>query len=168
MFETIIFGIVLFMIYVVNGSILVPMVGVPIIAFIFGITALIMLLKGKVPRAKDLGIKTAVLVLVGVFIMGFDFLDDKTAKNKAEDIAMVCESYKAKTGAYPESFKELIPAYLKSVPAAKFTIMWRHYRIEDSKIMFVREPGMLASAYDLATKKWKVVNVQKMFPIKAK
>lgn len=166
MIETIVFGIVLAAMYVLHGSSTIPMMTGVSAAALRGLAAIVMLVRGRKARAAELGLRTAVLALSCAAIYGLAAVNSFTAARRTGDIAAACEAYKAKTGAYPENLRALVPEYLKSVPAAKFTIMWAQYRLVGSRLMHVREPGMLASAYDLETKKWDIVAVAEMFPRK--
>lgn len=164
MFEIIVFGFVLLVVYVISGTYFVPVIAAIITAAIFGIAALTMLLKKRKPRAKELVLKAGVFVVFAGLIFGIGRLNNSYAMRGAVKLANVCEEYKSKTGSYPDSFKKLIPGYIEDIPVAKFTTMWMQYRLVDNKIMFVLEPGLLAKSYDLTTKKWRIVQVNEMFP----
>ncbi|HAN05870.1 MAG TPA: hypothetical protein DCW72_00785 [Elusimicrobia bacterium] len=166
MLETIVFGIVLAAMYVLHGASIIPMMTAVSAAVILGLAAIVMLVRGQKTRAGELGLRAAVLALSCTAIYGLAALNAGTAVRRAGDIAAACEDYKARTGTYPENLRALVPEYIKDIPAAKFTIMWAQYRLVGSRLMYVREPGMLAAAYDLETKEWDVVGVAEMFPRK--
>lgn len=166
MLETIIFGAVLAAMYVLHGAAAIPMMTAASAAAVLGLAALAMLLRGQKTRAGELGLRTAVLALSCAAIYGLAALNSATAARRTGEIAAACEAYKAKTGTYPENLRALVPEYIKDIPAAKFTIMWAQYRLVGSRLMHVREPGMLAAAYDLETRTWDVVAVAEMFPRK--
>jgi predicted PurR-regulated permease PerM len=168
MFEIIVFGFALGVVYMFSGAYFVPVIAAMVTAGIFGAAALIMVLKKQKPRAKELVLKAGVFVLFAGLIFGFGRLNNSHARNGAVRLASICEEYKSKIGAYPDGFAKLIPEYIKEIPSAKLTVVWAQYRLVDSKIMFVLEPGLLAKSYDLATKKWRVVPVSRMFPEKTK
>jgi hypothetical protein len=130
--------------------------------------AVVTALMKRPPRARELALKAGAFVLFGVLIFAGGRLNNVHARRGAVRLAAVCEAYKAKTGAYPESFGKLIPEYIKDIPAAKFTVTWAQYRLVDNKIMFVLEPGLLSEGYDLATRKWHIAEVAEMFPREAK
>lgn len=166
MIETIVFGTVLAAMYILHGTYAIPMMAAFSAALLLGLAAVVMLIRGQKARAGELGIRTAVLALSCAVIYGLSAINAGTAVRRAGDIAAACEAYKAKTGAYPENLRALVPEYIKDIPAAKFTIMWAQYRLVGNRLMYVREPGMLASAYDLDTKEWDIVAVAEMFPKK--
>ena len=168
MFEIIVFGFALFVIYLVSGTYFTPVIAAIITAGVFGAAALVLALMKRTPRAKELAFKAGAFVLFGALIFGCGRLNNVHARRGAVQLAAVCESYKAKTGAYPDSFGKLIPEYLKGIPAAKFTVTWAQYRLVDNKIMFVLEPGLLAESYDLTSRKWHIAEVGEMFPREAK
>jgi predicted PurR-regulated permease PerM len=166
MFEILIFGFALLSVYVISGTYLTPVIAAVITAGILSAGALVMVLKQRKPRAKELALKAGAFVLFAALIFGFGRLNNIHARRGAVQLANVCEQYKSKTGAYPDGFAKLIPDYIKDIPVAKITVMWAQYRLVDNKIMFVLEPGLLAESYDLATKKWHISEVAEMFPTK--
>lgn len=168
MFEITVFGFALFVIYLVSGTYFTPVIAAAVTALVFGAAAVVMALMKRTPRAKELALKAGAFVFLGVLIFAGGRLNNSHARRGAVRLAAVCEAYKAKTGAYPESFGKLVPEYLKDIPAAKFTVTWAQYRLVDNKIMFVLEPGLLAEGYDLATKRWHIAEVSEMFPCGAK
>lgn len=167
MIETIVFATVAVAMYILHGAYAIPMMTAFSAAAILGLAAVALLIRGQKGRAGELGLRAAVLALSCAFIYGLTWLNTGTAVRRAGDIAAACEAYKAKTGAYPENLRALVPEYIKDIPAAKHTIMWAQYRLVDNRLMYVLEPGMLASAYDLDTKEWDTVAVSEMFPKKA-
>jgi hypothetical protein len=47
----------------------------------------------------------------------------------------------------------LAPDYLKSVPAAKATVMWWHYGLKGKRVMYVLDPWLMMAGYhDLESK----------------
>jgi hypothetical protein len=164
MFETIVFGAALFAIYIVSGTYLTPVIAALITAVTFGAAALVMALKHRAPRAKELSLKAGAFVLFAILIFGGGRLNNIRARHGSVRLANACEEYKAKNGAYPDSFAKLMPEYLKSIPAAKYTVTGARYRLADNKIMFILEPGALVESYDLASKKWHIAEISAMFP----
>lgn len=167
MFEVIIIGAVLFGMYILNGTAVIPEMTGLSAAAVFAVAALVFAAKKDTVRAKDLGVKAVVLVIVCGVIYGAAFLNQGKAIRGAERIAAACEAYKAKNGAYPETIAKLIPEYLKSVPRAKVAIMWAQYRLKDERVMYVLDPWvMMAGYYDLQTKKPGFAPMNEMFPKK--
>lgn len=154
MLETIIIGAVLFGMYVINGTAVIPLMTGLSAAAVFGAAALVFAAKKNSARAKDLGLKAAVLAAFCALTCGAMYLNQGRAMHGAEKIAAACEDYKSKTGSYPETLEMLTPEYLKSVPRSKFTAMWAHYRLENEKVMYVLDPWVMMSGYyDLNLKK---------------
>lgn len=154
MFEVIIIGAVLFGMYILNGTAVIPEMTGLSAAAVFAVAALVFAAKKNTVRAKDLGVKAAVLAIVCGVIYGAVFLNQGKAIRGAERIAEACEAYKAKNGTYPETIAKLVPEYLKSVPRAKVAVMWAQYRLKDERVMYVLDPWvMMAGYYDLTLKK---------------
>lgn len=164
MFEIIIVGVVLFGMYILNGTAVIPEMTGLSTAAVLAVAALVFAAKKNTIRAKDLGVKAAVLTAVCGVIYGAAFLNQGKAIRGAERIAAACEAYKAKNGAYPETISKLAPEYLKSVPRAKFAIMWAQYRLKGDRVMYVLDPWvMMAGYYDLQTKKPGFAPMHEMF-----
>lgn len=167
MFEIIIIGAVLFGIYMLNGTAVIPIMTGLGAAAVFAVSAIVFAVKKNPVRAKDLGLKAAVLAFTCGLIYGAAFLNQGKAIRGAERIAAACEAYKAKNGTYPETIAKLAPEYLKSVPRAKVAVMWAQYRLKDERVMYVLDPWvMMAGYYDLALKKPGFAPMGEMFPKK--
>ena len=166
MIETIIFALVLLSSYIISGSSAVAILSAALTAAGFALVAIVAAIRKNGPQAKQLGLKAAVFLLLAGGIYGLNALSSSHARAGAERLAAACETYKEKTGAYPDTFSKLIPEYTKDIPAARFTAMWAQYRLVGTNIMFVLEPGLVAAAYDIPAKKWGVVSFSEMFPKK--
>lgn len=166
MIETIIFGSVLVAAYIIHGSASVGVLSAVLAGAAFALAAAVFALRKNGPQAKQLGVKAAAFLLLAGGIYGFNALSTSHARSGAERLAGICETYKAKTGAYPDAFSKLVPEYINDIPAARFTAMWAQYRLVGTSIMFVVEPGLLAEAYDITAKKRSVVSFSEMFPKK--
>lgn len=168
MIETIIFAVVLVCSYIIYGSSAVTVLAAALTAAGFTLVALVAALRKNGQQAKQLGLKAAAFLVIGGVIYGLNAMNSSRARAGAERLAAVCETYKEKTGAYPEAFSKLIPDYTEDIPAARLTAMWAQYRLVGTNIMFVLEPGLAAAAYDMPAKKWGVVSFSEMFPKTAK
>jgi hypothetical protein len=163
MLETLILGTVLFVMYALNGSAVIPMMTAAAVAAAFTVAALVYAFKRNPARAKDLGLKAALVAAVAGLIFGANALNNGRAARGATRIAEACEAYKAKTGSYPEKLSQLAPEYLKAVPAAKATVMWRHYRIKGDRVLYALDPWlMMAGYYDLEAKKPGFTRISEM------
>lgn len=166
MIEIIIFGSVLVAAYIIHGSASAGILSAVLAAAGFALAAAVFAIRKNGPQAKQLGLKAAAFLLLGGCIYGLNALSARHARSGAEQLAGICETYKAKNGAYPDAFSKLIPEYVNDIPAARFTAMWAQYRLVGTSIMFVIEPGLLAASYDISSKKWGVVSFSEMFPKK--
>lgn len=166
MIATMIFMAVVASVYLITGVQFIPQMVAGLTSVLLALAALTMLLLKRRPEARGLGLQALAFGVLALAIFGGCKVDNGLARRGAVRLAAACEAYKAKTGAYPDSVRKLVPEYLKKVPSARHTIMWGQYRIVGDKLMFVLEPGLLAQSYDLAAGQWKVVDVAKMFPEK--
>jgi len=165
MLESIIFGAVLFGMYILNGSAVIPAMTGACAAAALALAAIVFAVRRNFVRAKDLGAKAAVLALASGLISGAMYLNAGKAARGAERIAAACEEYKEKNGTYPETISKLVPEYLASIPLARTTIMWSHYRLRGERVMYVLDPWMpLAAYYDIKVKKTGFVRMAEMFP----
>ncbi|MGD9642917.1 MAG: hypothetical protein AB7V08_09275 [Elusimicrobiales bacterium] len=163
MLETVILGAVLFGMYLLNGSAVIPLMTGAAVAAVFAAAALVYAFKRNSARAKDLGLKAVLLAAVAGLIFGVNALNNGMAARGAARIGAACEAYKTKTGSYPEKLSQLAPEYLKAVPAAKATVMWRYYRLKGGRVLYALDPWlMMAGYYDLGSKKPGFTRIDEM------
>ena len=161
--ETIIFIMALIGIAFIEGITAGTGMAAIFIMTVFGIMALVMVLKGSKAKAKEFGIKAGAYIILVAVLFGLNIMNGRIGTCGAERIAAACEEYKAKTGEYPEILEKLVPDYIKVIPAAKLSLRWSRYWLEDNKIIFVREPGVVVVTYDLIAKKWGFIPAKKIF-----
>jgi len=166
MITTIIFMAVVASVYLVSGVQFIPQMISVLTMCLLALAALVFLLMGRRPRARELGVQALAFGALSLLVYGGIKLDNSFARSGAVRLAAACEEYKAKTGSYPETVRELVPGYLPKMPRARHTIMWAQYAIVGDKVMFLLEPGLLANSYEIPSGAWKVVDAAKMFPAK--
>lgn len=166
MFETIVMLLALIGITILEGISVGTGLAAMFIAAVFWAAALALLLKGRKPAARELGLKAAAYTLLIALLFGLNLINGRVGKQGAERITAACEAYKTRNGAYPEALQQLVPEYLKYIPPAKLSLRWSHYWLRDNKLMFASEPGMVVSFYDLNAKEWGFVPTNKMFDAK--
>lgn len=165
--ETIIFGAVLFGMYIVNGSAVMPAMAAGAAAAAMAGAAALLAVKKDKARAKGLALRAALLACTVPLIYGAMYLNAGKAARGAERLAAACEEYKAKTGAYPEDLCDLVPVYLDSVPRAKATVMWSRYRLRGHRVMYALDPWiMMAGYYDLEEKRPGFARLDEMLAAK--
>lgn len=166
MISTIIFMLAVASVYLVSGVQFIPQMISIMTMCLLALAAFVLLALGRKPLARDLGIQALAFGALAVLLYGGIKLDNSLARRGAVRLAAACEEYKAKTGAYPETVRELVPGYLAKMPRARHTIMWGQYAVVGDKVMFLLEPGLLAHSYEISSGAWKVVDAARMFPAK--
>lgn len=106
---------------------------------------------GKKPAGAA---KALIFAAMTVVALGMDFANKTIARGRAEDIIAACRSYKDKTGAYPETLQALVPDYLKSVPRAKYTVLWSSFHYGEGRLAWMIVPMTVMPSYDLDAGSW--------------
>jgi len=146
---------------ILNGSTLGSFLAASVMALVFAIASAWQAIKGR-SRAKEYVWKTAACLGVIALLFGLNAANKRAGRTGVEKIAVACESYKAKTGAYPSSLDQLVPEQLGHLPVAKYSLWWSRYWLSDNRVMFAVEPGLLVSFYDLASKEWGAAGMYKV------
>lgn len=137
-------------------------------AFFSTIAAVIWALAGR----RGLYTKKQRLFQVMIYLAAFAMvLGAKTANNRMSErnaniIIAACDEYFKKNGAYPESLKDLVPAYLPKVPAARYTwispdFRYRTVRMESGKsytLTYVVEAPFARRSYNSEQKTWHSID----------
>lgn len=83
------------------------------------------------------------------------------AERNADHIVRACEQFRAANGKYPANLGELVPKYLRSVPRAKYCIMWDNFFYADGDddgmnpaLFWFRFPGGGKEHYDFPSQHW--------------
>ena len=160
--ETILILLGLAGIAVMEGSSVGAFMAAAVIAAALWLTALVLTLKDRKPRAKEFALKAAAYTLLIGALFGLNSASNHMGRRGAERIAGACEAYKARKGIYPASLAQLEPEYIKNLPPAKISLRWSRYWIKDGQVMYVGEPGLVVVTYDLAAKTWGHLGMYKM------
>ena len=73
-------------------------------------------------------LRIAVPALTLGLVFGNSMLQCEIAEANAERIIKACEEFRAANGKYPGTLEDLVPGYLKSVPRAKYCLMFGEFR----------------------------------------
>lgn len=116
-------------------------------------------------RCKGTGTKglrrLLVMVLVPVLSMAYVFHIDKQIPDNAKPITHALETFRVKTGHYPDTLEALTPMHLANIPDIKFSLIQPEitYRVTDGKpylaIPSARGDGFAKYEYDFVFKTWK-------------
>jgi hypothetical protein len=108
---------------------------------------------------RPLAIKRIFIVLVTLgFVFGNAWLQSRIARSNAVLIIHACADYQAKNGVYPETLGELVPAYLHSVPRAKYALIFGDFYYigyhGEHSLMWVEIPPFGRPYYMFEKAKW--------------
>ena len=110
-------------------------------------------------RCRMLLAKAAVYAFMVVLIIAAAQANDTVAAHRARRIIDACESFRAKTGSYPEKLSELVPGYLDSIPQAKLVFICGDFqylaRPGDHELLYYIVPPYSRKSYLLEQKKWR-------------
>jgi hypothetical protein len=97
------------------------------------------------------------LITLGV-VFGNAWLQSRVARVNAELIIDACARYKTNTGVYPAKLGDLVPGYMRSVPRAKYALLWGDFFYMDYKdqhsLMWIEIPPFGRPFYDFEKAKW--------------
>jgi len=107
-----------------------------------------------------------VYALMVVMVFAMKGINHRVSQANARVIIEACERYKDKTGEYPAELRDLVPAYLPEVPAARYTVMsggFYYHRNRgpsgsDYRLMFVYEAPFARSVYSSAGRNWHSID----------
>ena len=139
---------------VVCGQATVVMMTGLALAAVLGMTAAYRFMRSEGDRAGNAAAKA--LIFAGLFLvaLGFDVANKKIAMSRAETIIAACRAYKAKTGAYPETLRALVPEYLPAVPRARYTVLWSSFHYGEGRLAWMLVPMTVMPSYDLNAGTW--------------
>lgn len=113
-------------------------------------------------RMKLLASKAGIYTLMIGLIIGANSLNNMIAEKRAKDIIAACEQFKTKSGRYPEKLSELVPEYLPTIPAAKYSLMGSSFRYfarqESHALMYEAVPPYGRKYYVFENKTWGSVD----------
>lgn len=123
-------------------------------AGVMGLLAATRYLRGQRGGAAVNGAQALVFAAFLVAALGFDVLNNRVARSRAEKIVDACAAYKAKTGGYPQTLRALVPDCIKEVPRAKFTVLWSAFHYGEGKMAWTVVPLAVMPSYDFGAGKW--------------
>jgi hypothetical protein len=133
-----------------------------VVAFVVG---WVMVVFGAIDASRGRGRKGVITivayVVLDVAVFGTIRANNVLARHRAERIVVALDAYKGDHGRYPKRLDELVPAYLPSIPRAKYTLMPGFNRFyymsqdgEDGFIEYTAFPPFGRPFYRLKSKKW--------------
>jgi hypothetical protein len=69
----------------------------------------------------------AMYIVVAGLVVGYVTLQANVARDRAPELVKAVEHYRTDHGEYPSDLEKLVPAYVPSVPRARYTLMFGHF-----------------------------------------
>ncbi len=66
-------------------------------------------------------------LLIGGIVCGNAWLQNSIAESRFEVAIQACKQYQKDKGHYPDKLEDLVPAYMYSVPRAKYCVMFGEF-----------------------------------------
>ncbi len=116
--------------------------------------------------------KKQIMVRIGVYIAALAMIfvmkagNNRISQRNAGVIIAACDEYLKKNGTYPDSLKDLVPAYLPEVPAARYTwisngFIYRKDRGQTENgyvLIYTVEAPFARNVYSGARKTWRRID----------
>lgn len=100
--------------------------------------------------------------LMVISVGGANFLNNKFAKSRADQIIAAVEKFYAVNNRYPMKLNELAPDYIKAIPRAKYTLYSNKFSYDnlegDPFIYYVNVPPFGRTTYHFNQKKWGYID----------
>ena len=120
------------------------------------------LIKYKKKSPKIPLTKAGVYGLMAIMVLSANFLNNKIAKNRANDLILVVEQYHKSMGKYPEKLTDLVPRYIPRIPSAKYTLGFNEFwyiSLNDSvSLFYVDLPPFGRPTYSFNRKAWGYID----------
>jgi hypothetical protein len=137
-------------------------------AFFSTIAAIIWVLAGKRGSYtwKQRVVQVMIYLAAFAMVLGAKTVNNQVSARNAGVIIAACDQYLTKNAVYPESLKDLVPAYLPKVPPARYTWMsgnfWYHRdRVASGNrysLMYTVEAPFARRIYSSERKTWRSID----------
>jgi len=104
-----------------------------------------------------------VYVAMVAFVWGYNYFNTQVAARRAAVIIAACRAYEAKHGQLPESLDDLVPAFLSSVPRARYTLAASQFFYrkatqpsDASHLLYYYPIALQRRVYNFGTDSWSV------------
>ena len=106
--------------------------------------------------------KSLIYAVMAVGVLGANYVNNQTARQRAELLIGKIEAYRAAQGEYPARLEALVPGYIDAVPMSKYTLVHnRFFYIKGrSNVLlgYVHFPPFGRRIYSFETKKWEYLD----------
>lgn len=112
------------------------------------------------PTAKLRVTRTAIYVAMAIFVVVANTANGHMARRRAEALIAACRQYQTRHGRLPERLDDLVPAFIASVPLAKYTLNYPlntflySARAEQHMLMWVAFPPFGRPYYIFEDNRW--------------
>lgn len=143
--------------FVLNQGALAVLVA--LVVLVAAVPALIVsAVKRDSPKALSWCARAILFLLAAVAVIVTNVWQNKSARQRAEVVIEACERFHGATGQFPTQLGDLVPAYLSSVPRAKYVLVFGAFqydaRPERHTLMYVTVPPFGRPYYVLEDKRW--------------
>lgn len=135
-----------------------------IISVLVGLWLLLVSIPGAFFSKRWKGIRLARLghIAMGmsavILVFVINGANNKLARSRAETVIAAVDSFHSAQSRYPASLEQLVPAYLPSVPSAKYTFVFNDFRYlssaDGAMLMYVALPPFGRPVYNFKTQRW--------------
>ncbi len=103
-----------------------------------------------------------IYIVVVIAVFGFLRMNNGLTEARAARVIGAVERYQGQQGRFPERLDKLVPAFLPSVPRAKYTLMLGEFVYlaspERHTLMWVVTPAVDRRTYNFETKQWEYLD----------
>jgi hypothetical protein len=144
-------------------SLLIAVVGLVVLL----VAAIWATVRGARSRARSRLLRAGMYLLLGVAAVATQAAHLATARSRAEQVISACKAYQAQHGAYPDRLEDLVPAYLRAIPRAKYTLAWgrfTYWNLSSAEegphhvLMYVAMPPFGRRLYHLEEERWSALD----------
>ncbi len=99
---------------------------------------------------------------MAVGVLGINYLNNQIARQRAKSLIKNIEEYKVDNGEYPLTLEALVPNYIESVPASKYTLRNNSFKFINNNgkasLLYVHLPPYDRPTYSFNNKKWTYID----------
>ncbi len=131
-----------------------------LVGFLSGLALMVRGIFAERERILTGALVVATYVVALLILARIVALHSTGAQARAEPVIRAIDAYRAAHGDYPRNLAELVPAYLPSIPRARYTLWMSEYWFSppvperDAWLSFTLAPPIGARHFDLDTRRW--------------
>jgi hypothetical protein len=145
--------------FVLNQGIISLLVGVWLV--LVSIPVALLSKRWKAMRLARLG-HVAMGMAAVLLVLAINAANNQLARSRAEMVIAAINAFHAAQSRYPDALQALVPAYLPSVPHAKYTLLSNDFRYlhsgDGALLMYAALPPFGRPVYNFKTQRWGYVD----------